>query len=144
MQRESDPSGSPETFQFFVPRDSLGDSVVPLLSLFIILLIFNCVYAQDDLRDQDVSQPPRSIETPTDAGPGASKETQESFGSPDAPSPESSPLKSDYTFIPLPAFAFNRNEGYWLGGLVAILKTNPMGTGQVFLLTIKLVVKVSP
>lgn len=37
------------------------------------------------------------------------------------------PTKSDYTVIPLPAFAYNRNEGYWAGGLTPILKANAKG-----------------
>ncbi len=32
--------------------------------------------------------------------------------------------RDNLTFIPLPAFAYNRNEGYWVGGLVSILKAN--------------------
>ena len=35
--------------------------------------------------------------------------------------------REDLTFIPLPAFAYNRNERYWAGGLMPILKTNPRG-----------------
>ena len=35
--------------------------------------------------------------------------------------------KGDYTFIPLPAFAYNRNEGYWLGGQMWILKEDARG-----------------
>ncbi len=37
------------------------------------------------------------------------------------------PAHSDYTVIPLPAFAYNRNEGYWAGGLTPILKANSKG-----------------
>ena len=40
---------------------------------------------------------------------------------------KSLPVKSDYTVIPLPAFAYNRNEGYWAGGLTSILKANAKG-----------------
>ena len=32
-----------------------------------------------------------------------------------------------YTYIPLPAFTYNRNEGYWAGGLMPILKSNEKG-----------------
>ena len=35
--------------------------------------------------------------------------------------------KGDYTFIPIPAFAYNRNEGYWLGGQAWILKEDARG-----------------
>lgn len=35
--------------------------------------------------------------------------------------------KGDYTFIPIPAFAYNRNEGYWLGGQMWILKEDARG-----------------
>ena len=40
---------------------------------------------------------------------------------------KSLPVKSDYTVIPIPAFAYNRNEGYWAGGLTPILKANSKG-----------------
>ena len=48
------------------------------------------------------------------------------------PTREPGPLESflkkgDYTFIPLPAFAYNRNEGYWLGGQMWILKEDARG-----------------
>src|SRR5437773_5682115 len=35
-----------------------------------------------------------------------------------------------YTIIPLPAFAYSRNERYWIGGLVPILKANERGDLQ--------------
>ena len=40
---------------------------------------------------------------------------------------KSLPAKGDYTFIPLPAFAYNRNERYWVGTLMPILKANDKG-----------------
>jgi outer membrane protein assembly factor BamA len=36
-------------------------------------------------------------------------------------------VHGEYTVIPLPAFAYNRNEGYWVGALAPILKANPKG-----------------
>lgn len=39
------------------------------------------------------------------------------------------PAKSKYTVIPLPAFSYNRNEGYWAGGLTPILK--PRSNGEI-------------
>ncbi len=36
-------------------------------------------------------------------------------------------VRGDYTIIPLPAFTYSRNESYWIGGLVPILKANPAG-----------------
>ncbi|HNO33976.1 MAG TPA: BamA/TamA family outer membrane protein [Nitrospira sp.] len=35
--------------------------------------------------------------------------------------------KEGYTAIPLPAFSYNRNEGYWAGALMPILKSNAKG-----------------
>jgi Omp85 superfamily domain len=32
-----------------------------------------------------------------------------------------------YTYIPLPAFTYNRNESYWVGALMPILKSNEKG-----------------
>jgi hypothetical protein len=37
---------------------------------------------------------------------------------------KSLPVKGGYTVIPLPAFAFARNESYWIGALVPILRAN--------------------
>src|SRR5713226_7304120 len=34
------------------------------------------------------------------------------------------PAKGGYTVIPLPAFSYTRNESYWIGTLVPILKAN--------------------
>ncbi len=36
-------------------------------------------------------------------------------------------VHGQYTYIPLPAFTYNRNEGYWAGGLMPILKSNDKG-----------------
>lgn len=35
--------------------------------------------------------------------------------------------RKDLTFIPLPAFAYTRNESYYIGGLMPVLKANPRG-----------------
>lgn len=40
---------------------------------------------------------------------------------------KSLPVKSDYTVIPLPAFASNPNEGYWVGVNPPILKADSKG-----------------
>jgi hypothetical protein len=37
---------------------------------------------------------------------------------------KSLPAKGGYTVIPLPAFSYTRNESYWIGALVPILKAN--------------------
>ena len=37
---------------------------------------------------------------------------------------KSLPAKRGYTVIPLPAFSYTRNEGYWAGALVPILRAN--------------------
>jgi hypothetical protein len=106
--------------------------------------MFNGVYAQDELRDKDVSQPPGLLRDPLTQVLGHRKRRKKVSAPRKCQAPIHHPRNLTITFIPLPAFAFNRNEGYWVGGLVPILKSNPMGTGQVFLLTIQLVVKVSP
>ncbi len=36
-------------------------------------------------------------------------------------------VRGEYTIIPLPAFAYNRNEKYWIGTLVPMLKANERG-----------------
>ena len=49
------------------------------------------------------------------------------------PSPPSVFTRGNYTFFPLPAFAYNRNEGYWIGALVPILRANEQGeVNQIF------------
>ncbi len=40
---------------------------------------------------------------------------------------ESLLVHGDYTIIPLPAFAYSRNEGYWIGALAPVLKANRKG-----------------
>ena len=40
---------------------------------------------------------------------------------------KSLPAKPDYTVIPLPSFSYNRNERYWVGALMPILKANSKG-----------------
>ncbi len=37
---------------------------------------------------------------------------------------KSLPVKGGYTVIPLPAFAYARNESYWVGALVPVLRAN--------------------
>jgi len=37
---------------------------------------------------------------------------------------KSLPVKGGYTVIPLPAFSYTRNESYWVGALVPILRAN--------------------
>ncbi|HXT67838.1 MAG TPA: BamA/TamA family outer membrane protein [Nitrospiraceae bacterium] len=47
---------------------------------------------------------------------------------PQVPGPlESFLKKGDYTFIPVPAYAYNRNEGYWLGSQMWIFKEDARG-----------------
>lgn len=41
--------------------------------------------------------------------------------------PDSFFSRNGYTFFPLPAFAYSRNEDYWVGGLVPILVSNSDG-----------------
>jgi hypothetical protein len=37
---------------------------------------------------------------------------------------KSLPVRGGYTYIPLPAFAYNRNEKYWVGALMPVLRSN--------------------
>src|SRR5207237_10797905 len=37
---------------------------------------------------------------------------------------KSLPTRGRYTIIPLPAFSYTRNESYWIGALMPILKSN--------------------
>lgn len=40
---------------------------------------------------------------------------------------KSLPTHDTYSYIPLPAFTYNRNERYWIGGLMPILKSDAKG-----------------
>jgi hypothetical protein len=57
-----------------------------------------------------------------DEAPASSKELADEGGHPAEHVLKELPAKSKYTVIPLPAFSYNRNEGYWVGGLAPILK----------------------
>lgn len=37
---------------------------------------------------------------------------------------KSLPVSGEYTYIPLPSFAYNRNEKYWIGALMPVLRSN--------------------
>ena len=76
------------------------------------------------------SNPPHSIPSTQDKGDGGKvspKELVDDLGHSAEHALKSLPTKSDYTVIPLPAIAYNRNEGYWAGGLTPILKANSKG-----------------
>ncbi|MDE3051901.1 MAG: hypothetical protein KGJ48_18625, partial [Nitrospirota bacterium] len=76
------------------------------------------------------SKPQQIVPSAQDNGDGSEvppKELADDLGHPAEHALKSLPVKSDYTVIPLPAFAYNRNEGYWAGGLTTILKANPKG-----------------
>jgi surface antigen Omp85-like protein len=38
---------------------------------------------------------------------------------------KSLPVTGEYSYIPLPAFSYNRNEKYWVGALVSVLRSTP-------------------
>ena len=80
--------------------------------------------------------PQQSIPSTQDKEDGADVSPKDltNLGSPPAEHAlKSLPTKPGYTVIPLPAFATNRNEGYWAGGLTPILKTNSKGdTDEMF------------
>jgi outer membrane protein assembly factor BamA len=40
---------------------------------------------------------------------------------------QKSAVGSGYSFVPLPAFMYNRNEGAWVGGLIPIFRANEKG-----------------
>ena len=76
------------------------------------------------------SKPQQVVPSAQDNGDGGEvppKELADDLGHPAEHALKSLPTKSDYTVIPLPAFAYNRNEGYWAGGLTTILKANSKG-----------------
>jgi hypothetical protein len=72
------------------------------------------------------SPPAVTIGPPAPAGATSlSEEKQGRVGSRQEPAVISKFLnRKDLTYIPLPAFAYNRNESFYLGALMPILKTN--------------------
>ncbi|HJT19668.1 MAG TPA: BamA/TamA family outer membrane protein [Nitrospira sp.] len=100
---------------------------VGILSILGSLCMPNFVDAQEV---HGPSPPQQSTPSSQDQMQGQKEEPQEPL-SKQAPSAEqvlkSLPAKPDYTVIPLPAVSYNRNEGYWVGGLAPILKANEKG-----------------
>lgn len=56
-----------------------------------------------------------------------SEERQGRVVSPQEPDLASLFTSGDYTYFPLPAFGYSRNESYYIGSLMPILKANPKG-----------------
>lgn len=56
-----------------------------------------------------------------------SEERQGRVASPQEPDLASLFTSGDYTYFPLPAFGYSRNESYYIGALMPILKANPKG-----------------
>src|SRR5437899_11425 len=98
-----------------------------------ILTIQALLFAPSLADAEEVYGPPNPQQSITSAQDKAARETvapKDLISDLDHPAEHalrSLPAKSDYTVIPLPAFAYNRNEGYWAGGLTPILKANSKG-----------------
>lgn len=98
-----------------------------------ILAIHALLFAPSLVDAQEIygpSKPQQSIPSVQDKEGGrevSSKELADDLDHSVEHALKSLPAKSDYTVIPLPAFAYNRNEGYWAGGLTPILKANSKG-----------------
>src|SRR5574340_515115 len=97
--------------------------------LWVVLLVPSLLFGQETITvespDEQVrkSQPSKDLQIQETEGERA--ETKQFEAKEEA-------LKSlfeqkGYTVIPLPAFTYNRNERYWIGGLMSILKSNPKG-----------------
>lgn len=97
--------------------------------LWVVLLVPSLLFGQETITvespDEQVrkSQPSKDLQIQETEGERA--ETKQFEAKEEA-------LKSlfeqkGYTVIPLPAFTYNRNERYWIGGLMPILKSNPKG-----------------
>lgn len=89
-------------------------------------------------RPGDSDKPPKTQEpagaaVPPTGPPGPPpqlplpEEKQGRLASPEERGPLSIFSRKDLTFIPLPAFAYTRNESYYIGGLMPVLKANERG-----------------
>jgi hypothetical protein len=83
-----------------------------------------------------LAQPPREEPRPETPSPTIPKSAESAITQDSLPEKEEQAkahawqslfVHGDYTLIPLPAFAYTRNESYWAGALMPILKANPKG-----------------
>ena len=97
------------------------------------LLTIHILFAPISVDAQEVYGPPnapQSVPSTQDKEGGGKVPTTELIDDPAHPAEhalKSLPTKSDYTIIPLPAFASNPNEGYWVGANPPILKADSKG-----------------
>ena len=100
---------------------------VGVLTIHILLFAPISVDAEEVYGPQNA---PQSIPSTQDKEGGGKVPTTELIDDPAHPAEhalKSLPTKSDYTIIPLPAFASNHNEGYWVGMNPPILKADSKG-----------------
>ena len=98
-----------------------------ILTLQVLLFAPSLVEAEEVYGPSNLPQSITSTQDERDGGTVSPKEPISDLDHPAEHALRSLPAKSDYTVIPIPAFAYNRNEGYWAGGLAPILKANPKG-----------------
>lgn len=98
-----------------------------------IVMLQAILLAAGQVRAENVygpSQPQESISTVPDKTTEEKvtpKELIEDRASTEEHALKSLPAKPDYSVIPLPVFAYNRNEKYWIGAIMPILKANSEG-----------------
>jgi len=98
-----------------------------------VLTIHVLLFAAISVHAEEVYGPPNAhqlISSTQDKEGGGKVPTTELIDDPAHPAEhalKSLPTKSDYTIIPLPAFASNPNEGYWVGMNPPILKADSKG-----------------
>ena len=98
-----------------------------------ILTLQALLFAPFSVDAEEVHGPPNarqsipSTQDQEDGGKAPTMEPIDDSGHPAEHALKSLPTKSNYTIIPIPAFAYNRNEGYWVGVNPPILKADSKG-----------------
>jgi len=115
------------TFDFGGGTDPLNKGIFFTANYLAHILTFGITYQFDTPSVDQIfvkGLRPVRVEKTTDA---EAKAAPESLFPKEQPVLTSLPGTGDYTVIPLPAFAYNRNEGSWYGALMPVLKANRQG-----------------
>jgi hypothetical protein len=101
--------------------------LVGVLTIHVLLFAALSVHAEEVYGPPNAHQLIPSTQDKEAGGEIPTKELLDDASHPAQHALKSLPPKSDYTIIPLPAFASNPNEGYWVGVNPPILKADSKG-----------------
>jgi surface antigen Omp85-like protein len=100
--------------------------LVPLFTMLCLLLLssnYCMAESESDAAHKAIGPPsPQQRNLPVVETEIQSAEAKEEEGKEEAL--KSLPVSGSYTYLPLPAFAYNRNEKYWVGALMPVLRSN--------------------